>query len=150
MSATPIAEPTTVPTFGVNVLRKALGCAHRQAPQHGARLDRAAAIVATRNIERTAGGWLVESERQPYTYYLVSEDAMGVRCICQDYRQRGGLLCKHILAVRLLALCERLAKCQQDNVIPFPTPTLDPDAPIPFVLTGRALAVLDAAPKPTA
>ncbi len=150
MFATPEIQPSTVPTFGVNILREALARAHRQCPQHGARLDRAAAIVATRNIERTAGGWLVESEREPGRYYLVTQSAFGVACICQDYRNRGGLLCKHILATKLLALCERLAARTQDNVILFPTPTLDPDAPIPFVLTEKALAVLDAAPTPTA
>ena len=103
MSTSPRTQHTTVPTFGVDVLRRALARAHRQAPEHGARLDRAAAIVATRNIEPTAGGWLVESEREPGRYYLVTQNAFGVQCICQEYRNRGGLLCKHILATRLLA-----------------------------------------------
>ena len=78
MVATPSTYPTMVPTFGVNVLREALARAHRQEPEHGARLDRAACIVATRTIERTAGGWLVESEREPARYYLVSQSPPGV------------------------------------------------------------------------
>jgi hypothetical protein len=142
MTATPSTNGTTVPTFGVNILREALAKAHRQAPEHGSRLDRAANIVALRNIERISGGWLVESEREPGSYYLVSQDGMGVRCICLDYRNRGGLLCKHILAVRLLALCEKLAAKQSNEPIPFPVPTLDPDQPIPFVLTDKAHTAL--------
>src|SRR5919202_6597005 len=106
MVATPDVNGTTGPTFGVNVLRMALARAHRQSPQHGCRLDRASAIVATRNIERTAGGWLVESEREAGRYYLVTQSAFGVACICQDYRNRNGLLCKHIVATKLLGLCE--------------------------------------------
>jgi hypothetical protein len=55
VTATPTVNPTTAPTFGVNVLRAALARAHQQAPEAGCRLDRAAAIVATRSIERFAG-----------------------------------------------------------------------------------------------
>ncbi len=150
MVATPSVNGTTVPTFGVNVLRAALAKAHRHAPEHGARLDRAAAIVATRAIERIGGGWLVESEREPQRFYLVSQDGMGTKCMCADYRNRGGLACKHMLAVRLLALCERLAaraEAEEAPPIPLPTPTLDPDAPIPFELTPLADQALDA-PEP--
>jgi hypothetical protein len=144
-----------VPTFGVNVLRAALAKAHRQAPEYGPRLDRAAAIIATRDIERVGGGWLVESEREPQCFYLVTQDGMGTKCMCPDYRQRGGLACKHMLAVRLLALCERLAARleaeQASEPIPFPAPTLDPDAPIPFELTPEAIRVLDTPePQPAA
>jgi hypothetical protein len=55
--ATPNVNGTTVPTSGVNVLRAALAKAHRQAPEHGARLDRAIAIIATRDR--------AEPEREP-------------------------------------------------------------------------------------
>jgi hypothetical protein len=138
---------STAPDISLATLRAALTKAHKQAPEHGARLDRAAAIIATRAIERIGGGWLVESEREPQRFYLVSQDGMGVKCMCPDYRQRGGLACKHMLAVRLLALCERLAARleaeQATEPIPFPTPALDPDAPIPFELTPEAITVLD-------
>ena len=76
----------------------------------------------------------------------------GDRCTCPDYQQRGGP-CKHAIAVRLLQACERAeqrAQAAPTNVISFPTPTLDPDAPIPYELTDKALAAHDAAPKPTA
>jgi hypothetical protein len=151
--AHPSTPTTPPPTFTVAVLRAALAKAHRQTPEHGARLDRAAAIIATRAIERIGGGWLVESEREPSRFYLVSQDGMGTRCMCPDYRQRGGLACKHMLSVKLLALCERLAARaeteQAPEPIPFPTPTLDPDVPIPFILTPEAEAALDApAPQP--
>jgi hypothetical protein len=74
--------------------------------------------------------------------------------MCTDYRQRGGLVCGHMLAVRLLALCERLAARleaeQAAEPIPFPQPALDPDAPIPFELTPLAERVLDAPEPPPA
>ena len=76
----------------------------------------------------------------------------GDTCTCPDYQQRGGA-CKHAIAVRLLQACGRAEQHDAPtpaNVIPFPTPTLDPDAPIPYELTDKALAALDAAPKPTA
>jgi hypothetical protein len=153
LAITPTAQPTTptpvVPTFSLPTLRQALAALHAEQPEHGARLDRAAAILATRTLERFGTGWLVESETLPGQYYLVSRDGYGARCLCPDYRERGGLACKHILAVTLLARCERLETDTEQvardagNVTPFPVATLDPDAPIPFELTAKALAELD-------
>ena len=154
MTAQPsTAQPTTpapvVPTFSLPTLRQALAALHAEQPEHGARLDRAAAILATRTLERFGASWLVESESHPGQYYMVTRDGYGARCLCPDYRERGGLACKHILAVTLLARCERLetdaeqAVRDEGNVVPFPTPTLDPDQPIPFELTTKALAELD-------
>jgi hypothetical protein len=45
--------------------------------------------------------------------------------------------------VRLLQAFERAESRQVDNIIRLPVPRLDPDAPIPFMLTEKALAALD-------
>ena len=146
MVATPSAQPST-PAISLATLRAVLAELHAQEPEHGARLDRAASIVAIRSIERTAGGYLVESERDPGTFYLVTLSPFGAACICQDYRRRNGLACKHILATKLLRLCERMAAEQAP--IPFPTRYYsDSDR---FVLTAKGLAALEAAaPEPVA
>ena len=121
MVATPSTNGTTVPTFGVNVLRAALAKAHRHAPEHGARLDRAAAIVATRNVEPFGqSAWLVESERQAGSYYLVRHTPFGWDCLCADYRQRK-LDCKHILAVRLWLARRKAEERPRRRSRPVPT-----------------------------
>ena len=150
---TPETQPTTTtipaPTFGLDILRDALALAHRQQPQHGKRLDRAANIVAIRRIEPTEGGYLVESETEADRWYLMTVNAFGARCMCHDYEARGGLLCKHILATKLLALCERLAARRTPEPTPLPARTLGDDEPIPYRLTPAAVAAL-AAPLPVA
>jgi hypothetical protein len=104
---------------------------------------------------------LVESERDPGSYYLVTQDGTGVRCICVDYRNRGGLACKHILAVNLLKNLATLplsaakgldsgAVLTPDNVTPMPARTLADDEPIPFILTDKALAALETPNYPVA
>ena len=116
MATNPQAQGTT-PAVSLATLRQAVAELEQAHPEYGQRPFRAATIVALRNIEPTPAGWLVESERDPDTYYLVSQDGMGVRCCCVDYRNRGGLLCKHILAVNLLARCKATLV---DNMTPFP------------------------------
>jgi hypothetical protein len=123
-------------------------------------MERAALLVIQRRIEpamaptnRGVGYWVEVSDgSREYWVTLDARGYRGDRCTCPDYRQRGGP-CKHAIAVRLLQACERAeqrAQAAPANVIPFPTPALDPDAPIPYVLTDKALAALDAAPTPTA
>ena len=150
---TPETQPTTTaipaPTSGLDTLREALSIAHRQQPQHGKRLDRAASIVAIRRIEATEGGFLVESETEADHWYLVTVNAFGARCMCHDYQARGGLLCKHILATKLFALCERLAARRLAEPKPLPARTLNDDEPVPYTLTPAAVAAL-AAPVPGA
>ena len=153
LAITPETQPTTTaiptPTFGADfeILRDALAIAHRQQPQHGKRLDRAATIVAIRRIEPTEGGYLVESETEADHWYLVTGNAFGARCMCHDYQARGGLLCKHILATKLLALCERLAARRAPEPTPLPQRAYtDADR---FVLTPQGEAAL-AALTPTA
>lgn len=137
MSTAPRAQDTA-PEFSLATLRAALA---EFEPQYGARAVRAASIVACRHINPWGPGYLVESECEPERYYLVSRDAFGTRCMCQDYLRRK-LDCKHILATRLLTRCECLAAEFERAPLPFPVPTLDLDAPIPFELTPLADAAL--------
>ncbi|HEY7066385.1 MAG TPA: hypothetical protein VII06_33235 [Chloroflexota bacterium] len=146
VATTPQAQVST-PSVSLETLRAVLADQTKANPDQASRLFRAATIVALRNIEQTPGGYLVESERDPGSYYLVTQDGMGVRCICVDYRNRGGLACKHILAVNLL---KNLATLPPDNVTPMPARTLADDEPIPFVLTNKALAALETPTYPVA
>jgi hypothetical protein len=101
-------------------------------------IKKSLACVAGRLGLSGAGYW-VESECDPNKEYWVVPCDFGVWvCNCKDFQQRGGP-CKHALAVQLFQMCEQ--REQADNVIAFPTPTLDPDAPIPYVLTDKALAL---------
>jgi hypothetical protein len=145
MSATPSIQVST-PSISLATLRAALAELQAQEPERGIRWVRAATIVALRRIEPgVAAGWWVESECEPGRVYWVYRPAVAPveMCICEDYKQRGGP-CKHALAVRLFNACqEREAARETPAPIPFPVATLDPDAPIPFVLTDKALAELD-------
>jgi hypothetical protein len=114
-------------------------------------MDRAAHILATRPVEPSGddgSSWWVTSESQAHTQYLVLTVPRGPwPCTCQDYARRRDW-CKHALAVALLRKCE--AYEARHAPIPLPVPPLDPDAPIPFVLTPKALAALDDSPAPVA
>jgi hypothetical protein len=157
MTATPTCEATTVPTFGVNVLRAVLAKGQAAHPELACRMQRAADLVAFRRIAPAVAlsnlgrCWWVESS-DGSTEYFVSQDLRGdyrrYACSCPDYQQRGGP-CKHAIAVRLLQACERRA-AQTDPepaAAPVTATTLDPAAPIPFELTPLADRALEA-PKP--
>jgi hypothetical protein len=149
---------SSAPTFSLATLREVLAKGQAAHPDLACRMDRAAHIVAFRRIEPAmsgaAGAYWVQSECSDREYWVCLSERgyRGDRCTCPDAQRRGNP-CKHAIACRLLEACERAEQRAQpapDNVIPFPTPTLNPDAPIPFVLTDKALAALDATPKPTA
>ena len=147
--ATPLTQqPTTVPTFGVNILREVLAELKAAEPERGCRWDRAAAIVAIRRIEPTPNGaWWVESECEPGKEYWVCQPLGHVwTCTC---RERGGP-CKHALAVRLLQACEA-----REGGSPPPAPLALPTRYYAdsdrFELTPLGEAVLEAtAPTPVA
>jgi hypothetical protein len=131
---------STEPTFSVATLREAFSEMTTEYPEREWRLVKAANIVAIRTIEPGQGaGWWVQSECEPDKQYWVFEHT----CTCQDYKQRGGP-CKHALAVELYQRCERRDAEQHDpasSVIPFPTPTYDPDRDR-FELTAKGHAYL--------
>jgi hypothetical protein len=156
VTATPIAEATTVPTFGVNVLRAVLAKGQAAHPELACRMQRAAELVACRRIAPAVAlsnlghCWWVEAS-DGSTEYFVSQDLRDDyrrdACSCPDYQQRGGP-CKHAIAVRLLQACERrAAQTDTEPAAPIPATTLDPAAPIPFELTPLADRALEA-PEP--
>ena len=165
MSTAPNAQ-STAPSISLATLRAVLARGQTAHPELACRMERAAHIVALRRIDtamapenKGVGYWVEASDgSREYWVTLDPRGYRGDRCSCPDYRQRGGP-CKHAIAVRLLQACQRRERtvrpaereygaCQ--NVVPFPAPTLDPDAPIPYELTDKALAALDAAPTPSA
>jgi hypothetical protein len=129
MTATPVQS--SAPSISLATLRTILAERTAAEPACACRLTRAATIVALRTVERTAAGWIVESETTPGINYLVWSDGYGPHCFCPDYRERGGS-CKHILAVQLLRACEQ----REAGVLAFPAPRdYRDDEPIPYTLT---------------
>jgi hypothetical protein len=154
VTATPHVEPTTR-VFPLATLAEVLAEIEAAHPEYGQRPIRAASIIVGRRIEAGESGqaWYVQSETDREADYLVgcAPEFDLWTCSCKDHQQRGGTVgvCKHILAVQMLAECEQRERGPQPSPILFPTPTLDPDAPIPFVLTDKAHAALDdPAPMP--
>jgi hypothetical protein len=137
----------TAPQVSLATLRRVLARGQQAHPELAARMQRAAEIVAFRKIAPAVNGqpgcfWVESSDGS--TEYWVRQDPRGNfrfdSCSCPDAQQRGSP-CKHTIAVRLFAACERAES--RSEPISFPIPTLDPDAPIPFELTCKAHAVLD-------
>ncbi len=149
-TTTPQAQDSS-PSISLATLRAVLAKGQAAHPELAPRMERAAMIVALRSIspamapENRGTCYWVQSECADREYWIsLSERGYrGDRCTYPDYQQRGGT-CKHAIAVRLLQACQRREQATTvDNVIPFPTPTLDPDQPIPYVLTDKALSVTD-------
>ena len=151
---------SSAPAFSLATLREVLAKGQAAHPELACRMERAAHIVALRSIapamapENQGVGYWVEASDGSREYWVTLDERgyRGDRCSCPEYRQRGGP-CKHAIAVRLLQACERAEQRQEPapaNVIPFPAPALDPDAPIPFEPTDKAVAMLDTLPQPSA
>jgi hypothetical protein len=91
------------------------------------------------------GGWYVQSESDPDTDYIVlhvSDFALW-SCSCKDWARRSPAACKHILAVTILQECEARERGPEPPPLALPFTLDDPDAPIAYALTPRALAALD-------
>jgi hypothetical protein len=147
-------DSTAAPAFGFQTLRDVLAKMQAEHPERACRIERAAMIVALRRIEQALSGpgaWWVESERGDGSeYYVVHLPQWNsYSCTCMDFRQRGGP-CKHGLSIELNQRCEAMERGPEPPPIPFPARTLTDDEPIPFVLTDKALAVLDAPPTTAA
>jgi hypothetical protein len=150
---TPQAQ-SSAPAIPLATLRAVLAKGQAAHPELACRMERAALIVIQRSISpalapenRDACYWVEASDgSREYWVCLIERGYRGDRCTCPDATQRGNP-CKHSIAVRLLQACERReAEQLPANVTRLPVPTLDPDAPIPFELTPKALALLDADP----
>jgi hypothetical protein len=137
-------RPVT-PTPQDSTLAAVVSYAQQVAPELADRLARAQALVQAGHVEPSLTGvplWYVRSQdpRQPARFYAVGERRRGPwSCTCPDYERRQDW-CKHALAA---AIVKRLGSGRPPAPIPFPRPTLDPDAPIPYVLTAKARRALD-------
>ncbi len=116
-------------------------------PDLAARVWRAVALVEAGAVHEPAGSPTVRVRSQSRRgAYVVSPNA---GCSCPDSAegrapQFGRVAgCKHLLAYWLQVRASLItAPPTGGRVVPFPRPTLDPDAPIPFELTPKALAAL--------
>lgn len=104
-STAPVASPANVTLAD---LRTVVDLSVDRHPEHRARIEHAAMIVALRSIqldEQYADTVLVESESEPGRFYAVDPN-LGV-CACLD-AQRRGATCKHLWSLRLLRALLRL------------------------------------------
>jgi hypothetical protein len=145
-------RPVT-PTPQDSTLAAVVQYAQQVAPELADRLARAQALVQAGAVTRGEYSdrvWWVRSQSQARRAYAVVAREHGAWvCSCPDHQRRGNW-CKHGLAA---ALVRRLASGRGPSApapIPFPRPTLDPDAPIPYALTARAYRLLDGEPQPAA
>lgn len=100
------------------ILAEKISKARADHPGDAKRIDAAVAIVAAHLADRSAGiitakatpeglVWLVKgSEATPYQVRL--EEHAGCSCSCRDFVKRGRV-CKHIMAVKLVALAHQPA-----------------------------------------
>jgi hypothetical protein len=112
------------------------------------RLGRALTVRPESDIVETSacGLYCVQSACQPERWYL----ATSARCDCPDATQRGGP-CKHSLALTILSAgsavqARERAEASTSACHCGPSDDaldLDPDVPIPYLLTAQALAPLD-------
>jgi hypothetical protein len=143
---------SSAPSFAVATLAQVLAEIETAHPEYGQRPIHAAAIVVGRKIEAGESGraWYVQSETDPAQDYLVG-CAAGFdlwSCSCKDWQQRGGTVgvCKHTLAVQMLAECERRERGPEPPPVPFPVRAYADDSRFELTVQGAAyLAALDAA-----
>jgi hypothetical protein len=141
--------PVTLPALSLDGFQALIRRVDAALPDAGARLQRAAQVLLTSRIFETdePGTYLVESST-PGLFYRCTT----IRCCCPDALQRR-VICKHSYAVLLLLGARADARAAEFGLAPAPIvlhrPTLDPDRAIPFALTDKALAALNA-PVPAA
>jgi hypothetical protein len=134
----------SLPAFQATIRRVELAI-----PDATIRIRRGAQVLTTSHILATdqAGAYLVESS-VPDLYYR----ATTVRCTCPDATQRR-VVCKHSWALTILQSARIDARDAELGIVspstPLPRPSLDPDRPIPYTLTDKAVSALDT-PTPAA
>ncbi len=118
-------------------------------PDLATRVWRAVALVEAGAVHEPAGrSDVIVRSQAGHGSYVVCPNA---GCTCPDATEgrapRFGRVpgCKHYLAawLQVRAAIPPYGPIRRGRVIPFPRPTLDPDAPIPYTLTPLALAALD-------
>ncbi len=121
----------------------------RERPDLRSRLQRAVALVEAGAVREPHGRAhvLVRSQSRRGAYVV----SPGAGCTCPDATEGRAPSfgrvpgCKHYLAawLQVRAAITHYGLISPGRVIPFPRPTLDPDAPIPYELTARARGALD-------
>lgn len=118
-------------------------------PDLATRIWRAVALVEAGAVVEPAGrpDVIVRSQAGRGTYTV----SPNLGCTCPDATEGRAPSfgrvpgCKHYLAawLQVRAAITHYGLISPGRVIPFPRPTLDPDAPIPYELTARARGALD-------
>jgi hypothetical protein len=94
----------------------------------------------------TTGRYLVQSTADGLLYY----EATSYTCSCPDSRKHAaeGLRCKHAWSLEILAVASVIASREAEEAAAAASSQdadildLDPDAPIPFILTSKGEATI--------
>jgi hypothetical protein len=91
----------------IQTLQTLVNAGKARHPELTSRIERALVVLLFRELERLPGGaWLIAGERADSAYTVA---AGGTDCTCPDAAHRAPYgLCKHRLAVRLLARAEAI------------------------------------------
>ncbi len=96
----------------IATLRRLIAHGKTRRPELASRLDRAASIVVTRDMDHGLDNtWSVESLSQPGHFHTVAE-----RCDCADASRAPGEWCSHRLAVGLVERARELEHTRAVNL----------------------------------
>lgn len=138
--------------MNLETIREFLAKGKAEHPDLDSRMDKAAFILVTKDIEPIDDwGYWVQGESEPWYLVQIRQPGPWV-CQCKDFERRKDW-CKHGLAAALRKRCVEREGGQRVVAapIPFPKPSISDTEPIPYVLTEKAHAYLDGVkPKPAA
>jgi hypothetical protein len=145
LAPSPVPQ-SSAPGVTLATLRAVLAKGQAEHPDLAGRMDKAAHILATRDVTPTGDdgrSWWVASETAPDQWYLVITTPRGVwPCTCKDHERRRDW-CKHALAIALLRRCQESTAAP----IPFPERAYGDDDRFELTDAGAAyLATLDGDP----
>ena len=159
MATSPTAQDTTAATLAglpFATVRGIVETMQAVFPAERERIGRGATVLLTAKIFETAetGVYLVQSAQFAELYY----QATSLQCCCPDAKRHPEQRCKHSWALDVLSVASAIASRERAEAAAHAAPPaaaqdadvldLDPDAPIPYVLTAQAEAALDQ-PEPT-
>jgi hypothetical protein len=147
-STAQLTTPAVVSELPLARIRDIVATMQRAFPAEHARISRGVEVLLACKIVETGelGRYLVQSTQDGLLYY----EATSYACSCPDARKHAaeGLRCKHSFAIDILHIAAAIASREAQEAAAADASQdadildLDPDAPIPFVLTPKGEAAI--------
>ena len=151
--STQFTAPAVVAELPLPQVRDIVATLQAAFPAEHARISRGVEVLLSSKIVEagTTGRYLVQSTADGLLYY----EATSLQCSCPDARKHvaEGLRCKHAWSLEILAVASVIASREAREATAVAASQdvdildINPDAPIPFVLTAQGEAAL-AEPAP--